>query len=257
MHIHILDGSQGMCSNAPSDDAAAGSMAVSSTPAGRVSNSHDQPFKSRVNSSRIDTVTTGSGTSSTLASWLAPSTSTSTGEPSKRATSIPDPAGASAPSAFQEDVDNDQEDGYTDAGNTRRPSLPSSSRHQPSSSTLSALLEPFTPSNRDQTSGRIKIPPTSRAGADIAEQKTASGVGLLESWKYLPFLAHQGQFLLGIVCFVFLVSEVTGRSAGNGCETFGKTFTDSRSFGFVYFCFTTLLLLLSRTRPHKIWLAGK
>jgi len=119
--------------------------------------------------------------------------STSNQKTSQRATSIPDPAGASSlkttPSTTTTHNNSNQEQ-----DSTRRPSLPPSSRRQPSSTTLSALLEPFNPSSSiDHESGRIRIPSTSRAGADIAEQKTASGVGLLESWKYLPFLAHQGE----------------------------------------------------------------
>lgn len=51
---------------------------------------------------------------------------------------------------------------------------------------LSALLAPFAAENG-------KIPSSSRAGADIAEQKTANRPGLFESWKYLPFFAHQGE----------------------------------------------------------------
>lgn len=143
------------------------------------------------------------GLTATLASWIAPSPSSSATsssnkdqQPSQRATSIPNPAGASASSPIE--IHDDEAHHYTTSSNETapRPSLGPSSRRPPSTSTLSALLEPFNPSphssNRD-TDGRIRIPATSRAGADIAEQKTATGVGLLESWKYLPFLAHQGE----------------------------------------------------------------
>lgn len=150
--------------------------------------------------------------SSTLASWVAPALISSTitdNQPSQRATSIPDPAGATP-------RNNDtisSEDGT-------RPSFPSSSRRQPSSTTLSALLEPFNPSSSSVSSndqengtpttatGRIKIPATSRAGADIAEQKTVNSVGLLESWKYIPFLAHQGE--LGFLLCLFISIDSLG-----------------------------------------------
>lgn len=56
-------------------------------------------------------------------------------------------------------------------------------------STMSALLEPFSGKNGGS------IPISSRAGADIAEQKTANRIGLLESWRYIPFLTHQGEFI--------------------------------------------------------------
>lgn len=80
-------------------------------------------------------------------------------------------------------------------------SSPSRKQHRasPSTNTLTALLEPF-------NTGDGKIPETSRAGADVAEQRTASQIGLLESWKYLPFLAHQG----GSCCTVHLHTYYQG-----------------------------------------------
>ena len=70
---------------------------------------------------------------------------------------------------------------------TKRPSSSGRTRSRaPTVNSLHSLLEPFNRANG-------AIPETSRAAADVAEQKTANQIGLLESWKYLPFLAHQGE----------------------------------------------------------------
>lgn len=213
MHLPILDGSQGMCSNVTTTTTTASSSSSSArvdtlSSMKMVMNDGDdddeQHVSRKMDSSSDGRRGKGNGMASALASWLAPSPPNAGEEqqPSQRATSIPNPAGASTSSTLpgeeEEEEDPQQRHRNTDnSSNVRRPSLPPSSRRPPSTSTLSALLEPFNPapnsSNRD-TDGRIRIPPTSRAGADIAEQKTAAGVGLLESWKYLPFLAHQGVY---------------------------------------------------------------
>ncbi|KAK9900548.1 hypothetical protein P389DRAFT_165995 [Cystobasidium minutum MCA 4210] len=209
MHLPILDGSQGMCSSSNGVSTAGSSQSepspVSLSSMMRMDNSSSNTSKEGDNGKH----TANSGVTSTLASWIAPSSSSPpSNNTSQRATSIPNPAGSSTSSSASKTtgggggltlLQRDDEDSHhyitsDTQDHQSRPSLPSSSRRPPSTSTLSALLEPFNPapnsSNRD-TDGRIKIPSTARAGADIAEQKTASGVGLLESWKYLPFLAHQ------------------------------------------------------------------
>lgn len=87
--------------------------------------------------------------------------------PSSRATSVPNPANSGK--------------------SLRKAASAASGSAVPSPTTaLSALLAPFASENG-------KIPSSSRAGADIAEQKTANRPGLFESWKYLPFIAHQGE----------------------------------------------------------------
>lgn len=71
----------------------------------------------------------------------------------------------------------------------KRPSSSGRTRSRaPTVNSLHSLLEPFNRANG-------AIPETSRAAADVAEQKTANQIGLLESWKYLPFLAHQATSL--------------------------------------------------------------
>jgi hypothetical protein len=78
----------------------------------------------------------------------------------------------------------------TAAGNPAGANKRSRLDRQASSNTLSALLEPFSSKHGGS------IPAASRAGADISEQKTANQIGLLESWKYIPFLTHQGRHTL-------------------------------------------------------------
>jgi hypothetical protein len=134
---------------------------------------------------------------------------------SQRATSVPNPAGS-----HQDDDQHLYQQGIISHSNNSSSSskLQSNSRHPPSQTTLSALLEPFNTSNgqnKDEATGRIKIPSTSRAGADIAEQKTVNQIGLLESWKYLPFLAHQGE--LTVVAIVFLSMSLSGVSKTSAC----------------------------------------
>lgn len=106
--------------------------------------------------------------------------------PSKRATSRPDPAGGQRKSSSSRDSSK-RSQGQSSSADGSRDSRDHHGRRV-SSSTLSALLEPFSSKNAGS------IPSSSRAGADIAQQRTANQIGLLESWKYIPFLAHQGEF---------------------------------------------------------------
>ena len=93
-------------------------------------------------------------------------------------------------------------DGGTSDRQTTVPNPNAAGKHsrlskQVSQGTLSALLEPFSGKNAGS------IPSSSRAGADIAVQKTANQIGVLDSWRYLPFLAHQGESLCLYTCLYY------------------------------------------------------